>query len=488
MATLRQALERLGLGPTEPLCVLRVALGRRLVGAPTPWAALGEDTRIVTVSPGGGDVGAEHHAVMVAGSRGAVVTYGDLLGGGISALPPDPLYHQRFFPDEPLPGRGPSLDGTTVDRLCREEGPEAPDVLEVDAGGAELDVLTGASWVISRAVLAIRVVVGLTPSRRGEPPMAELDGWLRKRGFVLVDLAPRRALRAGERAPGARGQATWAEGWYLRDPAGGGASPATERVGRVRLALIADAAGWPGFARELLGGVPGWTGEDSTGDPVGAGAATPAAFASARWQGLNQARLEHLDRLGLPLAHHTVLEVGAGVGDLTSFFLTRACDVTVTDGRPELVAHLRRRFPGVAAGLLDLEAPPPADTLYDVVFCYGVFYHLQHPAEALRALSDRCLELLLLETCLHPDDSAPLLATTEDVDSGYGALRGRGCFPSRAWVLAELARHFPWVYEPVDPPTHPEFAAERPPGSPRRGVFIACRRRLDLATLREVAG
>ena len=38
----------------------------------------------------------------------------------------------------------------------------------------------------------------------------------------------------------------------------------------------------------------------------------------------NQRLLEHLATLGLPIAGRTVLEVGAGIGDLTSFFLDRA--------------------------------------------------------------------------------------------------------------------------------------------------------------------
>ena len=57
----------------------------------------------------------------------------------------------------------------------------------------------------------------------------------------------------------------------------------------------------------------------------------------------------HLASLGLSLEGRRVLEVGAGVGHLSGFFLERGCDLVVTEGRPENVAELRRRFPNIEA-------------------------------------------------------------------------------------------------------------------------------------------
>src|SRR5688572_10851078 len=47
----------------------------------------------------------------------------------------------------------------------------------------------------------------------------------------------------------------------------------------------------------------------------------------------NARRLEHLATLGLPIAGSTVLEVGAGIGDHTSFYLDRGCTVTTVEAR-----------------------------------------------------------------------------------------------------------------------------------------------------------
>jgi hypothetical protein len=58
---------------------------------------------------------------------------------------------------------------------------------------------------------------------------------------------------------------------------------------------------------------------------------------------LNVARLAHLAALDLPMDGGTVLEVGAGVGRLTGFFIGRDCSVVVTEARAETVAEGSRR-------------------------------------------------------------------------------------------------------------------------------------------------
>jgi hypothetical protein len=50
-------------------------------------------------------------------------------------------------------------------------------------------------------------------------------------------------------------------------------------------------------------------------------------FHSAHYQRHNQRRQEHLASLGLDISGATVLEVGAGIGDHTSFFLDRGCQI-----------------------------------------------------------------------------------------------------------------------------------------------------------------
>lgn len=61
----------------------------------------------------------------------------------------------------------------------------------------------------------------------------------------------------------------------------------------------------------------------------------------------NQRRLEHLASLRLPLREATVLDVGAGIGGHTSFFVDRDCEVTAIEGQPENAQILARTLPAV---------------------------------------------------------------------------------------------------------------------------------------------
>jgi 16S rRNA A1518/A1519 N6-dimethyltransferase RsmA/KsgA/DIM1 with predicted DNA glycosylase/AP lyase activity len=68
------------------------------------------------------------------------------------------------------------------------------------------------------------------------------------------------------------------------------------------------------------------------------------AFRIGYYQRFNARRLEHLATLGLDLWDKTVLEVGAGVGDLTSFFLDRGCKVTSVEARAENIQRCAETF------------------------------------------------------------------------------------------------------------------------------------------------
>ena len=69
------------------------------------------------------------------------------------------------------------------------------------------------------------------------------------------------------------------------------------------------------------------------------------------WQYIrhNARRLEHLASLGLPLHGKKVLEVGAGIGDHSSFYLDRGCEMLITEARPENLEILRLRTIGAGS-------------------------------------------------------------------------------------------------------------------------------------------
>src|ERR1035437_1167761 len=123
----------------------------------------------------------------------------------------------------------------------------------------------------------------------------------------------------------------------------------------------------------------------------------------------NQRRLEHLASLRLHLREATVLEVGAGIGDHTSFFLDRDCEVTSIEGRPENAELLAQTHPTVTLLQFDMDAPDPSFTReFDIVYCYGLLYHLRNPSTAIDWMAKRCRKLLLLETCVSYGERKPI--------------------------------------------------------------------------------
>jgi hypothetical protein len=211
-----------------------------------------------------------------------------------------------------------------------------------------------------------------------------------------------------------------------------------------------------------------------------------AVFLNDEYQRQNHRRREHLASLHLPIAGKSVLEVGAGIGEHTGFFLDRGCRVTVTDGRPENLLTFALRCPEVTHFALDIEtADSAAAAPHDIVFAYGLLYHLSDPARALRLFSQWSKEMLLLETCVSVGDGLEINLHREDQSNDSQAVSGLGCRPTRAWIVHELKQHFAHVYVPVTQPAYPEFLtdweapATLPPGFWPRAVFVASHEKID---------
>ena len=214
-----------------------------------------------------------------------------------------------------------------------------------------------------------------------------------------------------------------------------------------------------------------------------------ALFHSRDYLRHNSRRLEHLASLGIPVAGKTVLEVGAGIGDHSHYYLDRGCTLTITEGREENLTYLRRRYPDMNVQHLDLDAPGTGlQQTFDFVHCYGLLYHLSRPAPALRFLAERTGTTLFLETCVSFGDEAEEHLVPEKQHSPTQSVRGVGCRPTRPWVFAELQKHFEHVYCTATQPNHEEFALDwsRPDlhaTELSRAVFVASREPLALPVL-----
>lgn len=197
----------------------------------------------------------------------------------------------------------------------------------------------------------------------------------------------------------------------------------------------------------------------------------------------DQRRLEHLASLNLPIAGSSVLEVGAGIGSHTSFFLDRNCRVVSTEARPQNLEVLRQRYPDVEVRPLDLDYPDPSlSETFDIVYCYGLLYHLKDPAQAIEYMAARCGKMLLLETCVSFGDEEAINLCPEPEDNLSQSVHGTGCRPTRPWIFNQLRRHFDFVYMPVTQPNHKEFPLDWTSPDAKslvRSVFVTARQQLD---------
>lgn len=176
---------------------------------------------------------------------------------------------------------------------------------------------------------------------------------------------------------------------------------------------------------------------------------------------INKARQEHLGSLGLDITGKRVLEVGGGVGLHTPFFLERECAVVLTDGSPENVDEIKRRHPELASQVLDMEASEPISGLgkFDVVYCYGLLYHLKNVERAIERLAEICTGQILLETCVSMGSHDEILFL-KDFISNNQAVSGVGCRPTRLWVMNRLRKHFGYAYITKTQPDHTDFPSD----------------------------
>jgi len=211
-----------------------------------------------------------------------------------------------------------------------------------------------------------------------------------------------------------------------------------------------------------------------------------SVFLAPNAHAINHARQTHLASLGLDLTGKTVLEVGAGIGLHTPFFLERGCSVTVTDGRAENVVEIARRHPGVKTAVVDLEIDKPLEFgRFDIVYCYGLLYHLSNPQRALAQLADACNGQLLLETAVSPGTHDELLLV-RDPDAFNQAISGIGCRPTRLWIVNRLKSLLGYGYIPRTQPDHVDFPSDwvhTPIQTMHRSIFVGSRTPLALPAL-----
>jgi hypothetical protein len=100
---------------------------------------------------------------------------------------------------------------------------------------------------------------------------------------------------------------------------------------------------------------------------------------------------------------------------------------------------LRQHYSGVEVQQLDLDYPDNSIVqTFDIVYCYGLLYHLKEPAKAIDFMSSRCKKMLLLETCVSFGEDESINPCPESPELLSQSFHGTGCRPTRPWVFNRL--------------------------------------------------
>lgn len=213
------------------------------------------------------------------------------------------------------------------------------------------------------------------------------------------------------------------------------------------------------------------------------------------YKDITDARSQHFKSMSLPLSGKSVIDVGCGIGHFSEMLAEQCGDVFCIDGRAENIKNLRELYPSRKCAVVDVETP---DILmhgtFDVVFCYGLLYHIMDPMGFIKNVSKICHEIMVLETCIMDSKEPMVQLVSEDPENETQALHSTGCRPSTSYVNACLKLSgFEFIYHPVSLPMHPQFDYKLKndysyikQGHLIRNIFIASRNEIVSPMLRLV--
>ena len=108
----------------------------------------------------------------------------------------------------------------TLDHCLEAQGDLKPDFIKIDVEGADLDVLKGGLDTLTGSILGVQIEVSFIERHKGAPFFAEVDTFLRDRGFALFSLAREHWLRQNQLCGvNSRPQLIWADAVYVLDKA-----------------------------------------------------------------------------------------------------------------------------------------------------------------------------------------------------------------------------------------------------------------------------
>ncbi len=210
-------------------------------------------------------------------------------------------------------------------------------------------------------------------------------------------------------------------------------------------------------------------------------------FDAQHYELLNKARADAIAKIIPPLQSSlglkTALDLGCGLGHFSAFLSNLGLEVLGVDGREENVLESRRRYPHLKFELADAQDPNLSSLgQFDLVFCYGLLYHLENPFVTIRSICKMARKLVTVEGVVYPSPEPVLVLLDENTCEDQG-LNYVAYYPSEAALAKMLARSgYPECYLPAVTPDHPVYHLGRG-GFRRRAILFASPKPLQSESL-----
>ena len=178
---------------------------------------------------------------------------------------------------------------------------------------------------------------------------------------------------------------------------------------------------------------------------------------------------------------NTCIDAGCGPGWFSSRLLETGLSVFGFDGRHEIVEEARKRAPGALFSTLDITSRHAADGLpvADLVFCFGLLYHLENPFAAIRGLHGATRRFMLIETQIAPE-SGPACRLVSEGNNETQGLTYHALIPSRSVLVKMLyVAGYKSVLRYTGRTNHPDFY-DTEDKLHRREIFLASRVSVDI--------
>jgi len=165
-------------------------------------------------------------------------------GGFTSVLKPDQDLAQAYCLVNEMAEVGTAqVPAITLAQAAERYGFGELGFVKLDTQGSELDILRSGEALITGPVQAIFIECEFRPFYQGQPLFAEIDIWLRERGFDLIALEPtsRRRRKPGSRVAYSKPEIAWAHALYVKATPGEGEPDALKHIIRqIAVAMAYD--------------------------------------------------------------------------------------------------------------------------------------------------------------------------------------------------------------------------------------------------------